>query len=781
MSLSSCTINTSIERLLSMSSGSLQTSTVCWPANSNCITITAGGGSYDNELSWSISTTGGALLGSGLAGTSTVQLASPAPTTTPTHKPSTKPTLRPTNQPTETLICPAGTYTNAATRSCLNCQGGFYQPNSGEYGGCSRCSAGMFSPVTGATSSSTCTICASGSFSLAGAAACLNCLAGFYQPTSGVNVACVNSCSTGRFSLSGASSCMSCQTGTFSISTGASVCTNCQAGLYGTASAASSQSTCESCPAGSSSTSGASSCASCLAGTFQPQTGQASCIACTAGSFCPSSGLTAVTANCAPGLYSNAGATSCSSCSIGTYQPSTGQSTCSACLAGKYCGNTGLSAPSGNCAAGSYSNAAASSCSFCTSGTYSASSSSSCTTCPALTYAAFGSALCSTCAAGTFASRGSSSCAGSIREFDFRGCTNGGQILDTYSYSYAYMAATPVNNPICSSTGISFDGAGSYVSLQSWTWGGATSVELFGVVSTVIPQSRIFDFASGAASDGFAFGLASVASEGAVDNYVNSTQYPITGQLKIANAFSTAGVWSHFVVASGSTSINVYQNGVIAATGVTGAALDSLQRTNHWLGRSNWPSAGYFQGTLAYIRIYNGIVLQAASDVPSLYSSRLNCRPGWYGSGGSCFRCAFGYYSAAGSSSCVASLREWDFRGCTTGVGITDTYSYSYTTSNTVSYGNYLVATPYTSPTYGAPPCSSTGISFNGVDQYMAIPTSTWKWGGSTSIETYVAFYGFNSWSRVFDFANGAPLDNILLANDGTSQMASAICKCNLL
>ena len=92
----------------------------------------------------------------------------------------------------------------------------------------------------------------------------------------------------------------------------------------------------------------------------------------------------------------------------------------------------------------------------------------------------------------------------------------------------------------------------------------------------------------------------------------------------------------------------------------------------------------------------------------------------------------------------------WDFRGCTTGAGITD------------SIAGDLVATPTNGPT-----CSDDGIVLDGNDDYLDI--NDWEWGGAVAFEVYVKYDSFNHQSRVFDFGSGAGSDNVVLCNDGTT------------
>jgi len=136
-------------------------------------------------------------------------------------------------------------------------------------------------------------------------------------------------------------------------------------------------------------------------------------------------------------------------------------------------------------------------------------------------------------------------------------------------------------------------------------------------------------------------------------------------------------------------------------------------------------------------------------------SSCSNCLAGFYQSSTgstSCASCSAGYFSTTGTTSCAAVLHDFDFRGCTTGAVITDAFSYT--------------ATPYNGPT-----CSSFGMYFDGSNDYLQL--TNWNWGGATSFEAFVNYQAFYSWSRIFDFYNGAGTDNVVLANYESSTTAS--------
>ena len=62
------------------------------------------------------------------------------------------------------------------------------------------------------------------------------------------------------------------------------------------------------------------------------------------------------------------------------------------------------------------------------------------------------------------------------------------------------LVATLYNNPACSATGISFNGVDQYAHITSWSWGGATSFEVYFTYAAypVFNDDAVIDFSSGA-------------------------------------------------------------------------------------------------------------------------------------------------------------------------------------------------------------------------------------------------------------------------------------------
>ncbi|GMH98468.1 hypothetical protein TrST_g2369 [Triparma strigata] len=64
--------------------------------------------------------------------------------------------------------------------------------------------------------------------------------------------------------------------------------------------------------------------------------------------------------------------------------------------------------------------------------------------------------------------------------------------------------------------------------------------------------------------------------------------------------------------------MKVYKNGVLAGTKTDGYDPIVLTRTQNWLGRSLNSNEGYFDGTIAYLKVWHGVELQA-QEIASMY------------------------------------------------------------------------------------------------------------------------------------------------------------------
>ena len=248
--------------------------------------------------------------------------------------------------------------------------------------------------------------------------------------------------------------------------------------------------------------------------------------------------------------------------------------------------------------------------------------------------------------------------------------------------------------------------------------------------------------------------------------------------------------WVHVVATINGNTMSMYNNGILAMTGMSADTPTTMTRLYHYLGQSEWSADGYFAGTIGYFRVWNGLAL-SATEAASLYSMRLNCPAtgNRIVSGGTCAGCPAGQYlatqssksctncpagkynpststvgissciycppakstSIAGLNACVTTpTHEWDFRGCTVGATVIDSYS-------------TLLATPSASGTT----CSAYGMVFSGSSSFVTL--DNWLWGGDTSFEVYAQYTKFNSFASIFCSGNAGSDNNVNFGNYGAT------------
>ncbi|GMH97446.1 hypothetical protein TrST_g12666 [Triparma strigata] len=202
--------------------------------------------------------------------------------------------------------------------------------------------------------------------------------------------------------------------------------------------------------------------------------------------------------------------------------------------------------------------------------------------------------------------------------WDFRGCTTGAPVYE----SFQSVAATPMNGPTCSADGLSLDGNDDYVDITNFEFGGTTSIELYVKHDSFSSYSRVFDFGNGHPSDNVA--LINVGTTSTISWNV----YQGVHNTYLATSNFDTSTWTHVVVTVSGTNMKIYKNGVLAGTKTDGHEPNVLTRTNHWLGRAAFASYGYFDGTIAYVKMWHGEELQQ-SDVTSLYSHHNTAHHFW--------------------------------------------------------------------------------------------------------------------------------------------------------
>ena len=514
----------------------------------------------------------------------------------------------------DTVCCGSGTVLNI-----YGCSTSHLNGNSSKT--CSTCPEGSYCATTGL--SAVMGACAVGHYSISGSSNCTNCTVGTYAPIYGSSF-CFN-CAVGTYArINGSSFCFNCTVGTYAPINGSSFCSNCTVGQY---SALNGSSICSECTVGTfSSSNGSSFCSECTIGTISAINGSASCTNCTIGKYSAFNG-SSVCEFCLAGLFSaRNGSSYCLNCTAGTFAPINGSAYCSNCTTGQYSTKSGSAV-----------------CSMCPAGTssphFAATSFSTCTPCPAGAFSSTNATSCTICAAGYYSNSNASACAGTLHDFDLRACTVGSIVADSYWPSMA-LVVTPHNFPTCSATGMTFNGLNQYAQVTSWSWGGTVSIEVYASVRDFYHASRIFDFGGGEGCNNVSL------------SYLNTAQssfpyylYPenIEAQYTTSSPFWVLQAYVHAVLTIDAKVITLYRNGSQFASVVNGATPATLTRSAQYLARSSKSQDFFANITLAYVRIYNDLALDAAA-VAALNLKRLHCKAGLYGSRGSCYSCPAGMY-----------------------------------------------------------------------------------------------------------------------------------------
>jgi hypothetical protein len=176
------------------------------------------------------------------------------------------------------------------------------------------------------------------------------------------------------------------------------------------------------------------------------------------------------------------------------------------------------------------------------------------------------------------------------------------------------LQATLMNGASCTSEGVAFDGVDDYVDLDDWEWGGALTIESYVKYDTFHKWSRVLDFSDAGADNVI---LANYATSSTVAfNVVQSQQWK-----DLYSSNWDQSEWVHVVATASGSTMTVFKNGALAGVNAGGHEPLEVARTQHWLGRSAWESDEFFEGTIAFVRVWHGVALgQGVGE--ALYSER---------------------------------------------------------------------------------------------------------------------------------------------------------------
>jgi hypothetical protein len=120
------------------------------------------------------------------------------------------------------------------------------------------------------------------------------------------------------------------------------------------------------------------------------------------------------------------------------------------------------------------------------------------------------------------------------------------------------------------------------------------------------PWARLIDFGNGPGPNNILFTL----------NDANNNDYPYVG-IESVNIISSKSLipheWQHLASTFDGHTLKIYIDGSLVASQVTGSflALSSLDRTQNYVGKSNWIENGYSYSFIDDLRFYNKSLTQS--------------------------------------------------------------------------------------------------------------------------------------------------------------------------
>lgn len=167
--------------------------------------------------------------------------------------------------------------------------------------------------------------------------------------------------------------------------------------------------------------------------------------------------------------------------------------------------------------------------------------------------------------------------------------------------------------------GLAFNGQNSYVELPKskidFTKG--LTIEAWVYFDSLNKWSRVVDFGNKACRDSIIF-----ANEGTTKNLMISLRRGAAEKHLTAKGVLETGKWMH-LAASVDTKGNakLYKNGKIVQTGAVHLP-KNIQRSNNYLGKSNWPQDDYFHGKMDEVRIWN--IPRSAAEIRTACKKQLS-------------------------------------------------------------------------------------------------------------------------------------------------------------
>ncbi|NET41386.1 LamG-like jellyroll fold domain-containing protein, partial [Okeania sp. SIO2B3] len=283
---------------------------------------------------------------------------------------------------------------------------------------------------------------------------------------------------------------------------------------------------------------------------------------------------------------------------------------------------------------------------------------------------------------------------------------------------------------------LNFDGVDDYIQMPEMNidYSQGLTVGAWVQYNSFKKWSRIIDFGNGAPNDNILF-----ANELTTNNLAFQVNKGTTQNRVKADGKLELNQWVYVTVTvDGSGSSKIYKNGEEVQSGLVHLP-NNLNRTNNYIGKSNWSVDGYFHGKMSHLRMYNRPL--SPEEINECMKVDETPPPMDINRGLQLHLPLDEIVENAAKEKEVVDVSPAKLKGKVNGEAKVVADS---------KLGNCL--------------------NFDGVDDYIQMPEMNIDYSQGLTVGAWVQYNSFKNWSRIIDFGKGPGNNNILFANEGTTQ-----------
>tara|TARA_B100001059_G_scaffold211591_1_gene226057 strand:+ start:137 stop:1144 length:1008 start_codon:yes stop_codon:yes gene_type:complete len=201
-------------------------------------------------------------------------------------------------------------------------------------------------------------------------------------------------------------------------------------------------------------------------------------------------------------------------------------------------------------------------------------------------------------------------------EFEFRNNSGTSVVKDTISGT---IGATPNDSASSDTIGMQLNGGSSFVNVDPFEMGGGDmTFEAYVKYNDITSSGAVLNFGSGLNTNNIMiqrYGVSNYITFGVKQTDISTNTMNVDGLTK--------DTWTHIVgILSSTNGLDIYLNGSLVSNSPTNKLVPlQMTRTNHYIGKSYDNSTSTMNGTIAYLRIWDGTSL-TSTEIATLYASK---------------------------------------------------------------------------------------------------------------------------------------------------------------